>query len=146
MLSKGYAADPSSGIIYVEPYKYFLNMIDMPIVMIFLLAGIVSVLAGMFLGIKSQSSKAVWFSGIGVVTTVTSLLLILGYNNTSYYPSLTDMQSSLTITNSSSSEFTLTIMTYVSFIIPLVLAYIWYAWRAMNKTKMSDTASETEAY
>ncbi|MEG1649374.1 MAG: cytochrome d ubiquinol oxidase subunit II [Rikenellaceae bacterium] len=146
MLSKGYAADPSSGIIYAEPYKYFLNMIDMPIVMIFLLAGIVSVLAGMFLGIKSQSSKAVWFSGIGVVTTVTSLLLILGYNNTSYYPSLTDMQSSLTITNSSSSEFTLTIMTYVSFIIPLVLAYIWYAWRAMNKTKMSDTASETEAY
>lgn len=147
MLSDGYAVDGGAdGRIYIASYKYFYNMIDMPIVMVLLVAGIVSVLAGMFLAIKSQSDKAIWFSGVGVIITVTMLLLLVGYNNTSYYPSLTDMQSSLTITNSSSSEFTLTIMTYVSFIIPLVVAYIWYAWRQMNKTKMEDASAEDEAY
>lgn len=146
MLSKGYAVDPADGRIYIESYKYFFNLIEMPVVLIFLLGGVVSVLAGMYLGIKSQSDKAIWFSGTGVIVTVTMLLLLVGYNNTSYYPSLTDMQSSLTITNSSSSEFTLTIMTYVSFIIPFVVAYIWYAWQQMNKTKMIDAASEDEAY
>ena len=97
-----------------------------------LLIGVASVLWSVWLGWRG-SRRAVWFGGVGTVLTVLSLLLLAGWNDTAYYPSLADMQSSLTIRNSSSSLFTLRTMAWVSLFVPFVAAYIWYAWRAMNR-------------
>ncbi len=146
LLSSGHAIDPNTGKIFIQDYKFFINLIEMPIVLILLLGGIVSVLWGIYLGIFKSSEKAIWFSGAGTIVTVTMLMLTVGYNDTAYYPSLSDIQSSLTIYNSSSSQFTLTTMFYVSFGIPLVAAYIAFAWRSMNKRKMKDLNSESETY
>ncbi|MFI3321072.1 MAG: cytochrome d ubiquinol oxidase subunit II [Rikenellaceae bacterium] len=146
LLSNGHAVDVATGNIYLQEYKFFINLIQMPIVLIILLLGVVSVLWGIYLGIVKQSDKAIWFSSSGTIATVMMLLLCVGLNNTAYYPSLSDMQSSLTIYNSSSSHFTLTVMSYVSLIIPFVVAYIWYAWRAMNCRKLKDISTESESY
>lgn len=132
LLSSGWALNPINGRIFVMEYKYLVNFIEMPVVLISFLVGLLSTLWGIWLGLKNSSSKAIWFSGIGVVVVVTTLLLVAGYNNTAYYPSKTDMQSSLTIFNSSSSLFTLETMAYVSIAIPFVLAYISYVWYKMN--------------
>ncbi|UEA86509.1 cytochrome d ubiquinol oxidase subunit II [Alistipes senegalensis] len=131
LLANGRAAD-AAGTISVEPYKYLRNLLEMPYVTVVLLLGVVSVLWSIRLG-WCGSRRAVWFGGAGTVLTVLSLLLLAGWNGTAYYPSLTDMQSSLTITNSSSSLFTLRTMAWVSLFVPFVAAYIWYAWRAMNR-------------
>ena len=131
LLADGRAAD-AAGSISVEPYKYLRNLLEMPYVTVVLLLGVVSVLWSIRLG-WCGSRRAVWFGGAGTVLTVLSLLLLAGWNGTAYYPSLTDMQSSLTITNSSSSLFTLRTMAWVSLFVPFVAAYIWYAWRAMNR-------------
>ena len=131
LLADGRAAD-AAGTISVEPYKYLRNLLEMPYVTVVLLLGGVSVLWSIRLG-WCGSRRAVWFGGAGTVLTVLSLLLLAGWNGTAYYPSLTDMQSSLTISNSSSSLFTLRTMAWVSLFVPFVAAYIWYAWRAMNR-------------
>ena len=131
LLADGRAAD-AAGTISAEPYKYLRNLLEMPYVTVVLLLGVVSVLWSIRLG-WCGSRRAVWFGGAGTVLTVLSLLLLAGWNGTAYYPSLTDMQSSLTITNSSSSLFTLRTMAWVSLFVPFVAAYIWYAWRAMNR-------------
>lgn len=131
LLADGRAAD-TAGTISAEPYKYLRNLLEMPYVTVVLLLGVVSVLWSIRLG-WCGSRRAVWFGGAGTVLTVLSLLLLAGWNGTAYYPSLTDMQSSLTITNSSSSLFTLRTMAWVSLFVPFVAAYIWYAWRAMNR-------------
>ena len=131
VLADGWAAD-AAGKISVEPYKYLRNLLEMPYVTVVLLLGVVSVLWSIRLGWHG-SRRAVWFGGAGTVLTVLSLLLLAGWNGTAYYPSLTDMQSSLTISNSSSSLFTLKTMAWVSLVVPFVAAYIWYAWRAMNR-------------
>ena len=131
LLAYGRAAD-AAGTISVEPYKYLRNLLEMPYVTVVLLLGVVSVLWSIRLG-WCGSRRAVWFGGAGTVLTVLSLLLLAGWNGTAYYPSLTDMQSSLTISNSSSSLFTLRTMAWVSLFVPFVAAYIWYAWRAMNR-------------
>ncbi len=131
LLANGRAAD-AAGTISVEPYKYLRNLLEMPYVTVVLLLGVVSVLWSIRLG-WCGSRRAVWFGGAGTVLTVLSLLLLAGWNGTAYYPSLTDMQSSLTISNSSSSLFTLRTMAWVSLFVPFVAAYIWYAWRAMNR-------------
>ncbi|WP_295938954.1 cytochrome d ubiquinol oxidase subunit II [uncultured Alistipes sp.] len=131
LFSEGWAVD-AAGRISVEPYKYLHNLIEMPYVAAVLLIGVVSVLWSIYTGWRGKRS-AIWFGGAGTVLTVLALLLCAGWNNTSYYPSLTDMQSSLTIYNSSSSLFTLRVMSIVSLLIPFVVAYIWYAWRAMNR-------------
>ena len=131
LLADGRAAD-AAGTISVEPYKYLRNLLEMPYVTVVLLLGVVSVLWSIRLG-WCGSRRAVWFGGAGTVLTVRSLLLLAGWNGTAYYPSLTDMQSSLTISNSSSSLFTLRTMAWVSLFVPFVAAYIWYAWRAMNR-------------
>lgn len=146
--SQGWEVNPLTSKISLVEYKYFINAIQMPIVTGFFLLSVLSVLWGAYIAIKKQSKKAVWFSGIGSVIAVTTLLLFAGYNNTAYYPSLSDMQSSLTIYNSSSSEFTLKTMAVVSLFIPIVIAYIWYVWRNMNKKPMSKEALESdhEAY
>ena len=144
LLSTGWTVDPTTGIISTEPYKYWHNLLDMPVILILLIVGVIAVLWGIAIGILKSSKQAIWFSGIGTVLTVLALLLTAGYNNTSYYPSLADMQSSLTIYNSSSSEFTLQAMSIVSILIPFVIAYIWYAWRAMNRKPITRQEIETE--
>lgn len=131
LFADGWAVD-AAGTISVEPYKYLHNLLEMPYVTAVLLVGVVSVLWSIWLGWRG-SRHAVWSGGAGTVLTVLSLLLLAGWNNTAYYPSLTDMQSSLTIYNSSSSLFTLKTMAWVSLFVPFVAAYIWYAWRAMNR-------------
>lgn len=142
LLADGWAVDPATGVISIEPYKYWHNLLAMPAVLVLLLLGVVSVLWGLGMGIFSCSRKGIWFAGAGTVATVLALLLTAGWNNTAYYPSLADMQSSLTIYNSSSSLFTLQVMSVVSILIPFVAAYIWYAWRSMNRKPV--TRSEIE--
>jgi cytochrome d ubiquinol oxidase subunit II len=139
LLKDGFAVNPSTGEIFMQPYKYFHNLIEMPLVAFLFLAGVVLVLTGIILPVVSfvrNSEKGIWFSGLGTVITVFSLFLLAGFNNTSYYPSVADLQSSLTIANSSSSHYTLTAMSYVSLIIPFVLIYIVYVWRIINKKKV----------
>ena len=149
LIDKGYAVDPETGVVSLVQYKYFFNLVEMPVLMILFLVGVVAVLAGIIGSMLSKSfRKGIWLSGAGTVVTVCTLLLIAGYNNTAYYPSSTDLQSSLTIFNSSSSEFTLTVMSYVSILIPFVLAYIFYAWRSLEKkrTDIEDINSDHHAY
>jgi cytochrome d ubiquinol oxidase subunit II len=135
-LDKGYAVDPATKVVELVQYKYFINLIEMPIVGIVFLAGVLLVLFGIGKTLLSKEySCGIWFTGVGTVLTVCMLLLITGYNNTAYYPS-TDLQSSLTIENSSSSEFTLTVMSIVSLLVPFVLGYIIYAWNALEKKRL----------
>lgn len=133
LFADGWAVDRATGIIRIEPYKYWHNLLALPAVLGLLLLGVLSVLWGLFRGIFTCSRKGIWFAGAGTVATVLALLLTAGWNDTAYYPSLADTQSSLTIFNSSSSRFTLQVMAVVSLMIPMVLAYIWYAWRSMNR-------------
>ncbi len=138
LLSPGFAVNPDSGTVYMEPYKYFHNLLEMPVVLILFLAGVVLALWGIALGYLKGSSSGIWLAGPGTVLAVLSLFLIAGLNNTSFYPSTYDLQSSLTIQNSSSSQFTLTVMSYVSLMVPFIAAYIWFAWRAINKDKITQ--------
>jgi len=138
MLKDGYAYDPASGIISIVPMKYFHNLVELWPLAILLVIGVILVLYGIIKTIISKTYiKGIWPVGIGTVITVLVLLLLAGWNNTAYYPSTADLQSSLTIQNSSSSEFTLRTMFYVSLLIPFVLGYIVYAWRAMDKKKIT---------
>lgn len=135
-IADGYAVNPDTKEVFMEPYKYLNNMIEMPVVGIVFLVGVLLVLFGIGKSLlNTKFSKGVWFTGIGTVLTVCMLLLVTGFNNTAYYPSSTDLQSSLTIQNSSSSEFTLTVMAIVSILVPFVLAYIFYAWNSLEKKR-----------
>lgn len=144
LCSDGRAIDPASGTVSIEPYKYLHNLLAMPAVAIVLLAGVAAVLWGLWSGGRNGSRRAIWFSGAGTILTVLALLLLAGWNDTCYYPSLTDMQSSLAITNSSSSLFTLKVMSVVSLLIPFVAAYIWYAWRALIRPISEREVEEAE--
>ena len=146
LFSKGWTVNPADGAISVENYKYWHNLLDMPIVFALLLVGIVLVSSGIGLGIFKGYRKSIWYSGLGTILTVLCLFLVAGFNNTSYYPSLADTQSSLTIYNSSSSEFTLKAMSIVSIFIPFVVAYIWYSWRSMNKVPVTRKEMENEKH
>lgn len=151
MLSSGFAVDPSSGIVSMEPFKYFHNLIALPVVAILLLLGVAMVLVGIIRPLTcfvKCGTKGIWLSGIGTILTVFSLLLLAGFNHTAYYPSSFDLQSSLTIQNSSSSHYTLTVMSYVSLMVPFVIAYIWYAWRSIdgNKMDIEEIQSESHVY
>lgn len=138
----------SSGSIALESMKYLRNLLEMPILSALLLIGIVLVLFGIFKSSRSvQYRKGIWFTGIGTVLTVLVLLLIAGWNNTAYYPSNIDLQSSLTLANSCSSKFTLRTMAIVSLLIPFVLAYIVFAWRAIDRKRITQEEIEQgEAY
>ena len=138
----------SSGCITLESMKYLHNLLEMPILLVILLIGVVLVLFGIFKSSRSvQYRKGIWFTGIGTVLTVLVLLLIAGWNNTAYYPSNIDLQSSLTLANSCSSEFTLRTMAIVSLLIPFVLAYIVFAWRAIDRKRITQKEIEQgEAY
>jgi len=138
LLKDGYAWNPETGVIYMEPYKYLHNLIDMWYLLILLLIGVALVLYGIGKTIVSKTYiGGIWPAGIGTVLTVLALLLCSAWNHTAYYPSTADLQSSLTLANSCSSEFTLRTMFYVSLLVPFVLAYIVYAWRAIDKKKLS---------
>jgi cytochrome bd ubiquinol oxidase subunit II len=147
VLSSGFAVDPATGIVSMESYKYLHNLLAMPVVLILFLAGVLMVLGGIILPLlksETYSPKGIWLAGPGTVLTVFSLFLLAGFNNTSYYPSTCDLQSSLTLQNSSSSHYTLTAMSYVSLLVPFVLAYIWYAWRSINNKKIDAAEMETD--
>lgn len=148
LFKDGFAYNPSTGDIFIEPQKYLNNLIDMWYVALTLVVGVLLVLYGIVRTIYNKVYIfGIWFAGIGVVMVVLSLLLCAGWNNTAYYPSIANLQSSLTITNSCSSEFTLHTMAVVSLLIPFVLAYIVYAWRCIDKKKLDhDEISRGEAY
>lgn len=137
LLKQGYAVDAMTGAVYLEDFKYFNNLVQMPVLAIIFLAGVISVLYGIIKSVlRSGYRRGIWWSGIGTVLTVLVLFLIAGYNGTAYYPSTADIQSSLTLANSCSSEFTLKTMAYVSILIPFVLAYIFYAWRSIDRKRI----------
>lgn len=138
LLSDGFAVDPTTKVVSMEAFKYLHNLLEMPIVLILFLIGVILVLFGVLKSIFKTATNGIWFAGIGTVFTVLALLLIAGFNNTAYYPSTFDLQHSLTIENSSSSIFTLTAMSYVSLLVPFVLAYIFYAWKSINNKKITE--------
>lgn len=134
LLKDGFAVDAQTQEIVMEPYKYFNNLVEMPYLLLLFVLGVAGVLWGLIKSILCASyTRGIWFAGVGTVLTVLALLLTVGYNHTAYYPSTADLQSSLTLSNSCSSMFTLKTMAYVSILVPFVLAYIVYAWRAIDR-------------
>ena len=145
MLKDGFAVNPETQEVFMQPYKYFTNLIEMPVVAGVFLIGVVLVLYGILRTIfQTNYDKGIWFAGSGTVLTVLAIFLLAGLNNTAYYPSNVDLQYSLTITNSSSSKFTLKTMAYVSLLVPFVFAYIFYAWRSLNKKKIDLDEIKTD--
>lgn len=139
----GFAVN-EQGVVSIESYKYLNNLFEMPIVLMMFLVGAVLLVIGVgFTLWKKEFKKGIWWAGPGTVLVVMALFMIAGYNGTSYYPSTADLQSSLTLSNSSSSEFTLTCMSIVSLIIPFVVAYITYFWRKMDIKSLTKEELET---
>lgn len=148
LLKDGYAWDPATGAIFMEPYKYLHNLLDMWYLTLILLVGVVMLLYAIIKTVVSKTYiRGIWPAGIGVVLVVLVLLLYAGWNHTAYYPSTADLQSSLTIANSCSSEFTLSTMAVVSLLIPFVLAYIAYCWYSLDKKKIDkDEIARGDVY
>ena len=147
LVSRGYAV-AADGTISLEPFKYLHNLLQMPAVLAMLAVGVVLVLCGLYLGAFTMSRKGIWFAGTGTILVVMSVFFLAGFNGTAYYPSSTDLQSSLTLSNSSSSYFTLKVMSWVSLLIPFVVAYIAYAWHAMDRETISaeEITSTSDKY
>ena len=146
MIKDGFAYDQETGSVNMESFKYWHNLVSMPIVLIMMGSGIILILVALFKGIFTRFRSNFYFAGAGTFMVVLCLFLIAGLNNTCYYPSIYNLQSSLTIQNSSSSQYTLMVMSYVSLIIPFVLAYIIYAWSAVNRTKIRETEMDKESH
>jgi len=144
MFRDGYIVDINTAGISMVPYKYFWNLIQLPAVLIIFLSGVILVLTGIILTLFFDSIQGIWYSGTGTVLAVCALVLIAGWMNTPFYPSTSDMQSSLTIFNASSSHYTLKTMFYVSLFIPVVFAYIFYAWRAINNKPIDSDELKTK--
>ena len=119
-------------------YKFLNNLLDMPILIITLLLGVVFILFALYITLAKSSDKGIWFAGLGTVLAITAILSLLGFNNTAIYPSLADINSSLSIENSSGSLYTLEVMSIVTIMIPIVLAYIFYVWKSMDKEKITE--------
>ena len=147
LLKEGFAVIPETQEIVMQPFKYAQNFAAMPVLIVLFLVGVAGVLYGVVKSIVNPVyTRGIWFTGTGVVLTVLALLLCVGYNDTAYYPSATDLQSSLTLANSCSSQFTLKTMTYVSILVPFVLAYIVYAWRAIDKKPITPEEIRKEEH
>ncbi len=136
LLSKGFAYDPQTKEVAMQSYKYLHNLLQIPLVGLIFLAGVVLVLYGIIRTVLQPYYKGIWYSGVGTVLTVLAMFLIAGWNNTAFYPSTFNLQHSLTIENASSSKYTLTVMSYVSLAVPFVIAYIYYAWKSIDKKKI----------
>ncbi len=143
MFKPGWAHD-AQGAVHIEEYKYLHNLLELPIVTAIFLLGVVAVLVSVFTAYFQNSKKSFWIAGPGVVAVVFALFLFAGLNNTCFYPSTFDTQSSLSIVNASSSPFTLTAMSYVSLLVPFVLAYIWYTWKQLSKTKITRDLAKND--
>lgn len=149
LVMKGFNYDPATKIVNMESFKYLHNLLAMPVVLVLLLLGVVMVLWGIYRAVfvtEKCGRKGIWFSGAGTILTVFALFLTVGLNHTAFYPSIFDLQSSLTIQNASSSKYTLTAMSYVSLMVPFVVAYIWYAWSQMNKTPITKKEMEEDSH
>jgi len=144
LLMTGYAVDPQSGLVTLEAGKYLHNLLAMPLVALLLLAGLLLVVWGVVLGGFRESRRGIWSAGLGTVLVGLALFSLAGYNNTAFYPSKFDLQSSLTIYNASSSHYTLTAMSYVALAVPFVLAYIAYFWRKMDARRLDVEQLEGE--
>ncbi len=145
-LKEGFAVNPGTDEVFMEKYKYLHNLLQMPFNMALFLLGVAGVLWGIILTVFLKGNNGFWFAGTGTVFTVFALFVLAGFNNTAFYPSGYDLQSSLTIQNACSSKFTLVAMSYVSLLIPFVLAYIVYFWRAMNRKKITEEEIEGEPH
>ncbi|MFN8240837.1 MAG: cytochrome d ubiquinol oxidase subunit II [Bacteroidales bacterium] len=148
LIAEGYAVKPVTGEVFMEKYKYLHNLLAMPLVLVIFMLGVVGVLWGLGITIFKGSSKGIWFTGAGTVFAVLGLFFLMGFNNTAFYPSSHDLQSSLTIRNASSSQFTLKTMMFVSFLVPFVLAYIWYAWKSITNKPVTgeEMMADDHAY
>ena len=148
LFKEGFNYDPVTKVVNMEPYKYLHNLVQMPVVTLVMVIGVVLVLYGIIRSLlSSRFTKGIWYSGAGTVFAVLSLFMVAGFNHTCYYPSTFNLQDSLTIENSSSSHYTLTVMSYVSLFVPFVIAYIFWAWRAINRKKIDiEELNEEEAH
>ena len=146
LFSKGFAYDRATGEIILEKLKYLHNLLQMPLVLIIFLAGVAGVLFGINITLYKGSRVGIWYTGSGTVLAVFALLLVAGFNGTAFYPSAYDLKSSLTIENASSSLFTLRTMMYVSFMVPFVIAYIWFAWKSINNKRITEEEMKTEGH
>jgi cytochrome d ubiquinol oxidase subunit II len=143
---EGFAYDPVTYEVFMEDFKYLHNLMAMPLVLIFFLVGVVAVLFALYEGLFTSKTRGFYFISAGTILVVFSLFIIAGMNKTCYYPSIFDLQSSLHIENSSSSEYTLTAMSWVSLFVPGVLAYIYFAWKALTKKKISSEELSDESH
>ncbi len=144
MLRKGFAVNPETGEVFMEPFKYFHNLLAMPVVTVMFLVGVLAVLGGIAVGLLRNRGNGIWFAGPGTVLVVFSLFMLAGFNNTAFYPSAYDLQSSLTIQNASSSHYTLVAMSWVSLFVPFVLTYIIFVWRALTRKKIDEKEMQEE--
>ena len=133
----GYAVDPATGTVFIEKGKYLHNLLGMPAVLVLLLGGLVAVVYGVIATAFLGKNSGIWFGGVGTVLVGLAIFSLAGYNNTAFYPSMTDLQSSLTIYNASSSKYTLTVMSYVAIAVPFVLGYVAYVWKLMDAKKLT---------
>jgi len=140
----GFAVDPATGVVAMESGKYLHNLLAMPLVDVLLLAGLVLVIYGVVSAKFLKKDCGIWAAGLGTVLVGLAIFSLAGYNNTAFYPSLSDLQSSLTIRNASSSHYTLVAMTYVAIAVPFVLAYIWYVWMQMDAKKITPAELDGE--
>ncbi len=146
MFIDGFAVNSETKEVFIEPAKYLHNLVERPVILAILMTGIIGVLWGLFNSIIKKKDNGIWFSGIGTILTVLALFFMAGFNHTAYYPSTFDLQSSLTIENSSSSHYTLAVMGYVSIMVPIVLAYIIYVWRKMDHTKITEEEISSDSH
>ena len=142
----GFAIDPETKEVFMESNKYLHNFLQMPLNTIIFLVGVILVLWGIGSTILNGTTKGIWYSGSGTILTIFSMFILVGFNNTSFYPSTFDLQSSLTIENASSSFYTLKALLIVSFLVPFVVVYIWYAWKSISKIKITEAEMEKEIH
>lgn len=146
LLSDGYAYDPFTGLVTTVSNKYLENFIAMPLVALLFILGVAGVITGLAVTLLKNSIKGIWFSGAGTVIAVMALFFVSGFNGTSFYPSVYDLQSSLTIANASSSPFTLKTMMFFSFVAPFIIAYIWYAWKSISDSQITDDEMKSDVH